>query len=75
MQLPDLLTEDFTIIGESMDRIHKLTQFYSTHSLRIDRANRIRKNFWPELSKAGNVFTPSGVLINDIHYAAQYKSE
>ena len=58
-----------------MDRVHKLMQFYSTDGLQIDRANRIRKNFWPELSKAGSVFTPSGVLINDIHYAAQYKGE
>ena len=45
MSLPDLSTENFTILGKLMDRVHELVQYYSTDGLRTATAKRIRKTF------------------------------
>jgi hypothetical protein len=72
MPLPDLNTEDPTVIGKLLDWIHKLVQEYGLDGLRIDTVKHIRKDFWPDFSKAAGVFTLGEVLINDTDYASQY---
>jgi alpha-amylase len=72
MPLPDLNTEDPTIVGKLLDWGHKLVQDYGADGLRIDTVKHIRKDFWPEFSKTVGVFTLGEVLINDTDYAAQY---
>ena len=75
MPLPDLNTEDSAIVGKLLDWGHKLVQDYGADGLRIDTVKHIRKDFWPEFSKAVGVFTLGEVLINDTDYAAQYTGE
>jgi len=75
MPLPDLNTEDPTVVGKLSDWVHKLVQDYGVDGLRIDTVKHIRKDFWPEFSKAAGVFTLGEVLINDPDYAAQYTGE
>ena len=72
MPLPDLNTEDSAVIAKLLDWVHKLVQDYGVDGLRIDTVKHIRKDFWPEFSKAAGVFTLGEVLINDTVYAAQY---
>ena len=75
MPLPDLNTEDSTVIGKLLDWVHKLVQDYGVDGLRIDTVKHIRKDFGPEFSMAAGVFTLGEVLINDTDYAAQYTGE
>ena len=75
MPLPDLNTEDPTVIGKLLDWVHKLVEDYGVDGLRIDTVKHIRKDFWPEFSKAAGVFTLGEVLINDTDYASQYTGE
>jgi alpha-amylase len=70
--LPDLNTEDPAVVGKLLDWVHNLVQDYDVDGLRIDTVKHIRKDFWPDFSKAAGVFTLGEVLINDTSYAAQY---
>jgi len=72
MPLPDLNTEDPTVIGKLLDRVHELVQDSGVDGLHITTAKRIRRDFWPEFSKAAGVFTLGEVVINHTDYAAQY---
>jgi len=71
MPLPDLNTEDPTVIGKLLDWVHQLVQDSGVDGLHISTAKRIRRDFWPEFSKAAGVFTLGEVLITT-DYAAQY---
>ena len=77
MPLPGLDTDypTVTVIEKLLDRVRKLVQDYVVNGLRIDTVKHIRKDFWPEFSKAAGVFTPGEVLINDTDYASQYTGE
>lgn len=72
LPLPDLNTENPTVVGKLLDWIHKLVQDYGVDGLRIDTVKHIRKDFWPDFSKAAGVFTLGEVFINDTEYASQY---
>lgn len=72
LPLPDLDTENSTVVAKLLDWVHKLVQDYGVDGLRIDTVKHIRKDFWPDFSKAAGVFTLGEVLINDTDYAAQY---
>jgi alpha-amylase len=72
MPLPDLNTEDSTVVAKLLDWGHKLVQDYGADGLRIDTVKHIRKDFWPQFCKRVGVFTLGEVLINDTDYAAQY---
>lgn len=72
MPLPDLNTENPTVSGKLLDWVQNLVQKYSIDGLRIDTVKHIRKDFWPDFSKAAGVFALGEVLINDTDYAAQY---
>ena len=74
MPLPGLDTDypTVTVIEKLLDWVRKLVQDYDVNGLRIDTVKHIRKDFWPEFSKAADVFTLGEVLINDTDYASQY---
>lgn len=72
LPLPDLNTENPTVVNKLLDWVHKLVQDYGVDGLRIDTVKHIRKDFWPEFSKAAGVFTLGEVFINDTEYASQY---
>lgn len=75
LPLPDLNTENSTVVGKLLDWIHKLVQDYGVDGLRIDTVKHIRKDFWPDFSKAADVFTLGEVFINDTEYASQYTGQ
>jgi alpha-amylase len=75
LPLPDLDTENPTVVGKLLDWIHRLVQDYGADGLRIDTVKHIRKDFWPDFSKAAGVFTLGEVFINDTEYAAQYTGQ
>jgi alpha-amylase len=70
--LPDLNTENSTVVGELSDWVRKLVQDYRVDGLRIDTVKHIRKDFWPGFSQAAGVFTLGEVLTDDVNYAAPY---
>ncbi|KAI0250972.1 glycoside hydrolase family 13 protein [Lactifluus subvellereus] len=72
LPLPDLNTEDSTVVEKLLSWIHKTVQDYDVDGLRIDTVKHIRKDFWPDFVNAAGVFTLGEVLINDTSYAAQY---
>ncbi|KAH9999621.1 glycoside hydrolase family 13 protein [Russula compacta] len=70
--LPDLNTENSTVVGELSDWVRKLVQDYHVDGLRIDTVKHIRKDFWPGFAQAAGVFTLGEVLTDDVNYAAPY---
>jgi alpha-amylase len=75
LPLPDLDTENPTVVSKLLDWIHKLVQDYRVDGLRIDTVKHVRKDFWPDFSKAADVFTLGEVFINDTEYASQYTGQ
>ena len=75
LPLPDLNTEDSTVVEKLLGWIHKIVQDYDVDGLRIDTVKHIRKDFWPDFANAAGVFTLGEVLINDTSYAAQYTGQ
>jgi alpha-amylase len=75
LPLPDLNTENPTVVSKLLDWVHKLVQDYAVDGLRIDTVKHIRKDFWPDFSKAAGVFTLGEVFTNDTEYAAQYTGQ
>lgn len=55
--LPDLNTEDPTIVQTMNDWIGKTVQTYGVDGLRIDTAKHIRKDFWPDFVKSAGVYS------------------
>ncbi|KAI0264018.1 glycoside hydrolase family 13 protein [Gloeopeniophorella convolvens] len=72
LPLPDLDTENTTVVTELQNWIHQLVEDYEVDGLRIDTVKHIRKDFWPDFAKSAGVFTLGEVLINDTSYAAEY---
>ncbi|KAI9463807.1 glycoside hydrolase family 13 protein [Russula earlei] len=70
--LPDLNTENPAIVAKLLDWIHKLVQGYGVDGLRVDTVKHIRKDFWPEFSKAAGVFMLGEVFTNTTDYAVPY---
>lgn len=70
--LPDLDTEDDTIVSTMNNWIKGLVSNYSVDGLRIDTVKHIRKDFWPDFASSAGVFTLGEVLIGDVSYVAPY---
>ncbi|KAH9980022.1 glycoside hydrolase family 13 protein [Lactifluus volemus] len=51
LPLPDLNTEDATVVEMLQDWVHKLVQDYGADGLRIDTVKHIRKDFWPDFPR------------------------
>jgi alpha-amylase len=72
LPLPDLNTEDATVVEMLQDWVHKLVQDYGADGLRIDTVKHIRKDFWPDFSEAAGVFMMGEIYTNDTSYATPY---
>lgn len=57
LPLPDINTEDPTVVSMLHDWVSKLISDYQVDGLRIDTVKHIRKDFWPDFAKAAGVFT------------------
>ena len=75
LPLPDLNTENPTVVSKLLDWIQKLVHGYGADGLRIDTVKHVRKDFWPDFAKAAGVFTIGEVLVNDTAYASQYTGQ
>jgi len=75
LPLPDVNTENPTVVAKLLDWIRKLVQDYGVDGLRIDTVKHVRKDFWPDFAKAAGVFTLGEVFIGDTDYAAQYTGQ
>ncbi|KAI0055861.1 alpha-amylase [Artomyces pyxidatus] len=72
LPLPDLNTENSTVVNMLQTWIHDLVQTYGVDGLRIDTVKHIRKDFWPAWVQSAGVFTMGEVLINDTDFAAPF---
>lgn len=70
--LPDLDTENQTIADMLYDYINVTAGRYNIDGMRIDKANYIRKDFWPGFVSNASVFSMGEVKTNDTDYAAGY---
>lgn len=57
LPLPDVNTEDPSIVKTINDWINGLVKEYSVDGLRIDTVKHIRKDFWPDFVSAAGTFT------------------
>lgn len=73
--LPDLDTEDQSVVDTMNTWIKGLVSNFSVDGLRIDTVKHVRKDFWPAFASSAGVFTLGEVLINDTNYAAPYTRE
>lgn len=68
--LPDINTEDPTVVSEFGDWIESLVQEYCIDGLRIDAAKHVNKNFWPVFCAKAGVFCIGEVFGSDVNEAA-----
>jgi len=72
--LPDLNTQNPTVISMYYAWIHDLVQKYNIDGLRIDAAKHVNKDFWPGFCKAAGVFCMGEVFgSDDIGSIAQWQ--
>ena len=55
--LPDINTEDPSIVSTLNAWVKDLVNKYRVDGLRIDTVKHIRKDFWPEFARSAGVFT------------------
>lgn len=55
--LPDLDTENSTVVDTMNTWIKGMVTEYGVDGLRLDTVKHVRKTFWPEFSKSAGVFT------------------
>ncbi|KAA1469760.1 glycoside hydrolase family 13 protein [Dentipellis sp. KUC8613] len=72
LPLPDLNTENQTVVDLLQKSIHDIVQTYQVDGLRVDTVKHIRKDFWPGWASAAGVFTMGEVIANDTSFAAPY---
>ncbi|KAI0317669.1 glycoside hydrolase family 13 protein [Amylostereum chailletii] len=72
MPLPDLNTENSTVVDLLNSWIHNLVQEFDVDGLRIDTVKHIRKDFWPEWVQSAGVYTLGEVVYNDSETAAPW---
>ncbi|KAM0181094.1 hypothetical protein ACHAPF_001836 [Botrytis cinerea] len=71
--LPDLNTEDPTVVLTLQTWITKLVQRFKIDGLRIDTFKHVRKNFWPDFVRAAGVWSVGEVLSGDPDYLSSYQ--
>jgi len=71
--LPDLNTENPTVVAGFQSWVSNLVQEYSIDGLRIDAAKHVNIPFWPQFSKAAGVFCIGEVFNPDVPSTAQYQ--
>ncbi|KAG1900749.1 glycoside hydrolase family 13 protein [Suillus fuscotomentosus] len=71
--LPDLNTEDPTVVAGFGDWIQSLVKEYNIDGLRIDAAKHVNIDFWPVFCGKAGVFCIGEVFGSDIDDAALYQ--
>ncbi|RDW65187.1 alpha-amylase-2 [Coleophoma crateriformis] len=71
--LPDLDTENPTVVRTLYAWINALVQKFGIDGLRIDAAKHIRKDFWPGFIKSAGVWSVGEVLSGDPGYLGSYQ--
>ncbi|TEY77231.1 hypothetical protein BOTCAL_0057g00210 [Botryotinia calthae] len=71
--LPDLNTEDPTVVLTLQTWITKLVQRFKIDGLRIDTFKHVRKSFWPDFVRAAGVWSVGEVLSGDPDYLSSYQ--
>ncbi|KAG2041437.1 glycoside hydrolase family 13 protein [Suillus americanus] len=71
--LPDLNTEDPTVVAGFSDWIQSLVKEYNIDGLRIDAAKHVNIGFWPVFCGNAGVFCIGEVFGSDIDDAALYQ--
>ncbi|KAG1759096.1 glycoside hydrolase family 13 protein [Suillus occidentalis] len=71
--LPDLNTEDPSVVAGFGDWIQSLVQEYNIDGLRIDAAKHVNIGFWPVFCGKAGVFCIGEVFGSDIDAAAVYQ--
>ncbi|THH31745.1 hypothetical protein EUX98_g2435 [Antrodiella citrinella] len=72
--LPDLNTEDPTVISGLSSWVKDMVTTYAIDGLRIDAAKHIGPGFWPVFCGAAGVFCIGEVFGSDIDEAASYQA-
>lgn len=75
LPLADINTEDQNIVSTWNTWIADLVKNYTIDGVRIDTVKHVRKDFWPDFSKAAGVYTIGEILHNDTNYVAPYTRE
>jgi len=71
--LPDLNTQDPTVVSGYANWIKSLVTEYSIDGLRIDAAKHVNIEFWPQMCGAAGVFCMGEVFGSDINAASIYQ--
>jgi len=71
--LPDVNTQDPTVISAYGDWIQSLVQEYNIDGLRIDAAKHVQADFWTQFCGKAGVFCLGEVFGSDIGEAASYQ--
>ena len=71
--LPDLDTNNPTVIETYKTWIKDLVSKYNIDGLRIDAAKHVQASFWPDFCASAGVFCMGEVFSSDVGGAAQYQ--
>lgn len=71
--LPDVNTENGTVVSTYTEWISNLVQTYQIDGLRLDTVKHVRQNFWPGFISAADVFSLGEVLSGDPTYLSSYQ--
>ncbi|EPQ58540.1 alpha-amylase [Gloeophyllum trabeum ATCC 11539] len=73
--LPDVNTQDSTVVSTYQDWVKNMVQTYNIDGLRIDAAKHVNTDFWPKFCGAAGVFCIGEVYETSVDNAAQYQGE
>lgn len=71
--LPDLDTENPTVVSGYSSWVKSLVETYNIDGLRIDAAKHVDSAFWPQFCEAAGVFCIGEVFGDDIDFAATWQ--
>ncbi|THH15893.1 hypothetical protein EW146_g4659 [Bondarzewia mesenterica] len=71
--LPDVNTEDPTVISGYTQWIKSLVSEFNIDGLRIDAAKHVKASFWPQFCGAAGVFCMGEVYGDDVSLASTYQ--
>lgn len=72
--LPDINTEDNTVVNTLYGIVGNWTKTYGFDGIRIDTFRHIRKDFWPGYISSANVFATGEVADGDATYVGPYQA-
>ncbi|KAJ7470351.1 glycoside hydrolase family 13 protein, partial [Mycena latifolia] len=71
--LPDVDTENPTVVSEYSQWIADLVETYSIDGLRIDAAKHVKKSFWPGFAKSAGVFCMGEVFDPTVSTVSEFQ--